>query len=70
MPDMGKRTVSTAKHPIFDKYTLEELHERTGHKVTYLAWIKEGYKEPGPQFRRLFSHVLNEPEDALFGAQE
>ena len=54
--------------PLFQKYTLEELHRRTKYKLSYLLGIRDGQHPVRPRFKFVMSRILNESEAALFGA--
>ena len=55
--------------PLFQNYTIDELHSRTGYSKAYLVDIEAHPKKANPQFRRMVARILNQPESDLFGDQ-
>ena len=53
-------------HPLFKKYTISDLAERTPYGEAYLVNIKLGHERATGKFRRTVSLILGEPEGDLF----
>jgi len=53
-------------HPIFQRYTLEQLATRLGMKKTYLARLESGQQPIRPRFRKRVARILDLPEAELF----
>jgi hypothetical protein len=53
-------------HPLFERYSIDTLHEMTGYQRDYLRDIGTGKKEATRLFRRKVSLRLAQDEDALF----
>ena len=53
-------------HPIFQKYSLDDLAKRLNRSEQTLLWFKNGHKSCGPQFRVMAAAILNQPIDSLF----
>lgn len=53
-------------HPVFDQYSLDQLHELTGYSPHYLLSIRDGYQPVRPAFRYKLAAILNRPESELF----
>ena len=56
--------------PIFEMYTIQELHERLGHSERYLLDIRDGNKSLNPRFRLTAAGILNQTQKELFGEAE
>ena len=56
--------------PVFDKYSFNELYERTGYSIPYLHEVATGRTPITRLFRRKVSAALHTPESVLFGALE
>lgn len=55
------------KIPLFQKYTLEELAERTRYEKSYLFAIECGNKHPSRRFMDTVCLILNQSKETLFG---
>ena len=53
-------------HPIFQKYSLDDLAKRLNRSEQTLLWFKNGHKPIGGQFRHMAAAILNQPIDSLF----
>ena len=54
------------QHPIFQKYSLNEIHEKTDYSFYHLLDTMNGRAKASSKFRRLCSAVFNEKENDLF----
>ena len=61
-------TTGATTHPIFERYSLQELGRRTGYSVEYLADLLVGHRPISKLLKRKMSRILNEPESALFAS--
>ena len=55
--------------PVFDKYSFNELHQRTGYSIPYLHEVATGTAPITRLFRRKVSAALHIPEVVLFGEE-
>ena len=55
--------------PLFEKYTLTDLAERTGYSEFYLARLKTNSKQINYTFRYRMSKILGLPEQELFAPE-
>ena len=53
-------------HPLFNDYTIDELHKRTGYSEVYLIEVKNG-RILRPRFIKTVCGILNRSEAELFG---
>ena len=63
-------TQTRLRHPIFERYTLDELSRLTGYGVVYLAAIDKGYELARPKFRDIVRRILRVPERELFNDEQ
>ena len=56
-------------HPIFERYTLDELSRLTGYGIIYLEAIRRGYEPARPRFKDMVRRILRVPEAELFIGQ-
>ena len=67
---MSTRNVVERPHiPLFELFTLDELHKRLGYSFDYLIELMNGRKPLNERFRLNASGILNRPEAELFGTQ-
>ncbi len=58
--------VASDKHPIFWRFTVSELADRTGYSESYLIKLKGGYQPVTPAFQRRMARILGERPSELF----
>ena len=63
---MAHQTVERPNFPLFELFTIDELHKRLGHSMEYLLALKSGRKPIGRRFRLTAAGILNRPEAELF----
>ena len=56
--------------PLFQEYSLDELHKRLGYSEWYLVDLKSGHRPPTRRFKLTASGILNRPVEDLFGGGE
>ncbi len=56
-------------HPLFEKYGLGELHDKTGYSYMYLNEIQRGKHPATQKFRRFMASVLRKPQSELFNEE-
>ena len=54
------------QHPIFERFTVDNLVARGLGSEFYLMELKSGYKPVRPGFKKKAVRVLKEPEEGLF----
>ena len=54
------------QHPIFERFTVDDLVDRGLGSEFYLMELKSGYKPVRPGFKKKAVRVLKEPEEVLF----
>jgi len=59
-------TTTRPAHPLFEKYTLEDLAVRTQYSLGYLLDVRMGKSPANKKFRLVLSAVLQRPESELF----
>ena len=53
--------------PLFQEYSLDELHKRLGYSEWYLVDLKSGHRPPTRRFKLTASGILNRTIEELFG---
>lgn len=53
-------------HPIFEKYSINELAKKGGYSESHILAMKAGYTPVSRKFRILMAAVLNKKEMDLF----
>ena len=60
---------TTTSHPIFTRFTVNELARRGSYGLRYIAQMADGEIPVSKRFRATMAGILNEPESTLFIAE-
>ena len=60
----------TKQHPIFEKYSLNEIAEKTHYSFAHLLDTMNGRAKPSEKFRVLCSAVFKKKESDLFNMED
>ena len=58
--------IVTNSSPVWNRYTISDLHTRTGYSESYLLRVRDGHLAVTDLFRTKIAAALNEDVAALF----
>ena len=66
---MARPRAAPPRHPMFERWTDQELALLLGYTADYLGRLRRGEHEMGPRFRAYCARILKRSEESLFGGE-